>query len=309
MTEDLLKEIKLLKNKLFSLEENYTSKIKVLEEREQRCNRLESKLKDLVMLQLDVLVFTIERTSFSISNNLIQSCPYDNVFRDIITSIQEMGHSLDSTQKVFIDRNQKHFIYIIEIMRKSFYDNKTITLPPKINRAAFIEDIHFYFKNDSVTVLEDFEIRQQTSKGYDILNINSDLVESCTVSTNLPNENLDPYRASTYLDIKKNNSVKAYFVSYDSEFIVTLKQSALLSCIELRPFTFDLDSWYPGEGAGTFVFSSMDNVNWDFLSTIPDDYGGDMESIYYVNFSPRDMRYIKFQTGDFTLSISYMKVS
>jgi hypothetical protein len=51
------------------------------------------------MLQLDVLNFKIGETTISISNNLIQSCPYDNIFRDIITSIQEMGHSLDTTQR------------------------------------------------------------------------------------------------------------------------------------------------------------------------------------------------------------------
>ena len=309
MTEDLLKEIKQLKTKLFSLEESYATRIKAMEERDIRRKRLESKISDLVTLQLDVLKFKIGDVSFSVSNNLIQSCPYDNIFRDIISSVQDMGHSLEATEKVFIDRNPKHFLYILEIMRKSFSDKKVVLLPSKISSSAFLEDIHFYFKGDSDTVLEDFEIKQEITKKYVTVNINTDIIDSCKASTNLPSDNLEPYRASSYLDIKKTNSAKAYFVSYDSEFIVTLKQSATLSCIELKPFTFDLDSWYPGEGAGTFIFSSTDNVNWDFLSTIPEDYGADMESVYYVNFSPRNMRYIKFQTGDFTLSISYLKVS
>jgi hypothetical protein len=50
-------------------------------------------------------------------------------------------------------------------MRKSIYDNKTVLLPTKINGLAFIEDIHLYFKNDSDTVLKEFEIRQVTDKG------------------------------------------------------------------------------------------------------------------------------------------------
>jgi hypothetical protein len=309
MTEDLLKEIKILKTKLFSLEDNYTTRIKTMEERDIRRKRLESKISDLVALQLDVVKFRIGDVSFSVSDNLIQSCPYDNIFRDIISSVKEIGKSVTCTEKVFIDRNPKHFIYILEIMRKSFSVNKVVLIPSKISSTAFIEDIHFYFKGDSDTVLEDFEIKQEINKKYVTVNINIDIIDSCMASTNLPSENLEPYRASSYMDIKKSNSAKAYFVSYDSEFIVSLKQSATLTCIELKPFTFDLDSWYPGEGAGTFIFSSTDNVNWDFLSTIPEDYGADMESIYYVNFSPRNMRYIKFQTGDFTLSISYLKVS
>jgi hypothetical protein len=312
MNSDVMCYIKDLKTKLFSLEDNYYKRLSELEHRESSENRLNDKVKDLVGLQSEVITFNIGGEKINVSKGLVESCIYDNIFKDVIDNILDIGRSLNDIENVFIDRNSKSFYSIIEIMRKAKLVNSgqeaKVILPKGINYEAFIQDVHFYFKQDAEKVLEDILLAYQGTNGLVYLNQSASIVESVKVSTNLPNDNLDPYRASTYQDIRKKNSNKAFFVSYDSEFVVTLTNCTILNSLEVKPFTFDLDSWYPGEGAGTFIFTSLDNVEWDFLATIPEDYGTDHEAVYNVHFEQRYAKYIKFQTGDFTLSISHLKI-
>jgi hypothetical protein len=313
MNSDVMSYIKDLKNKLFSLEENYCKRMKVLENREHAESRLDQKIKDLVELQKEILTFNIGGEKVNVSRNLIESCIYDNILKDVIENLLDIGRSSKDVENVFIDRSAKTFYYIVELIRKSklIHQNKEakLIIPNAYDAKVFLNEVQFYFKQDAERVLEDIVIGYQTEKGVVYLNQNISIIESCKVSTVLPNEMLDPYRASIYDDIRKKSSNKAFFVSYDSEFVVNLTHSTKLNSIEVKPFTFDLDSWYPGEGAGAFIFTSNDGNEYDFLAAIPDDYGSDLQVVYRIDFDPRVAKYIKFQTGDFTLSICYLKIS
>jgi hypothetical protein len=313
MNSDVMSYIKDLKTRLFSLEDNYSLRLKELEERESKQGRLEDKVKEVIKLQKEIITFNIGGEKVDVSLNLVQNCVYDNILKDVIDNIVDIGRSLKDIENVFIDRNPKLFFFILEIMRRSKQVNLgnevRLVLPHKLNHIAFIEDVHFYFKQDADKVLDDILIGYHGVNGVIYLNQGVDNIDTVKVSTNLPNETLDVYRATTYSDIRKKTSVKAFFISYDSEFVITLKNPMVVNSIEVKPFTFDLDSWYPGEGAGTFIFTSNDNTEWDFLACIPDDYGSDPEATHFISFDPRKAKYIKFQTGDFTLSVSYLKVS
>jgi hypothetical protein len=312
MNSDVMSYIKDLKNRLFTLEEGYTKRMKELDHRESSESRVEQKIKDLVQLQSDVLTFNIGGEKVCVSKNLIESCCYDTILKDVIENIVDIGRSLKDIENVFIDRTAKSFYFIIDIMRKSklVAEGKEAKVVIKnLDSKAFLCDVQFYFKQDAERVLDDILIAAQGEKGLIYLNQKVSIIESVKVSTNLPNDMLDPYRAGTFDDIRKKSSHKAFFVSYDSEFVVNLTHSMTISSIEVKPFTFDLDSWYPGEGAGTFIFTSNDGAEYDFLATIPEDYGSDLEATYHVQFDPRTAKYIKFQTGDFTLSLSYLKIS
>lgn len=308
--------IKSLKDKLVSLENNYDHKLKELEQRESKETRLDSKLKEIITLQNDIITFNISGEYIQISKQLINNTPYDNIFRDVISSMEDMGRDLEEIQNVFIDRNPKGFFYILEIMRKGFNQllrsesiESSLKLPRNINHEAFLEDVQFYFKQDGDKVLDDFGFFYNKDKVRVELNSSGDLIIKYTLSSELPNDMLTPYRAHNIRDIKKQSSHKAFFVNYDSNIVFELSEIHMISQIEVKPFTFDMDCWYPGEGAGTFVFSSLDNVEWDFLNAIPDDYGIEHDNTYLINFDRRMAKYIKFQTGDYTLSIAYMKIA
>jgi hypothetical protein len=314
-SSDVMSYIKDLKTKLFSLEDNYSKRLKDLEIRESKITKLEQKMKDVIDLQNNVIFFNIGGEKVAVSKILIQSCIYDNILKDVIENLLDIGRSLKDVENVFIDRNVKQFFFIIEIMRKGSLilqgKQAKLKLPRNINHKAFIQDINFYFKQDAEKVLEDISLyyyEDDNSSKIVYLNRTDSILLSCKVSTNLPNDLLDAYRASNIDDIRKKTSAKAFFVSYDSELVVELTYPTKIELIEVKPFTFDLDSWYPGEGAGTFIFTSNDNKEWDFLATIPEEYGSDMEMIYPVFFEPRVAKYVKFQTGDFTLSVSYLKI-
>jgi hypothetical protein len=316
MTDDMTSTIKLLKNKLTVLEHNYEDKFKEVELRELKEAKLNSKLQAILKIQKhknEIVTYNIGGEKIQIALNHVMNCPYQNIMRDVIVNLQKMGRDISSIPNVFIDRNPIHFKFISEIIRISNTQSvKTIILTESnfINTEQLKQDIYFYFKQDAERVLEEFEIVliSQDKK----LEINSsssnESIVNYEITTSLPGINIDIYRANSIKDITKRNSKKAFFVSYDSSFIIELNQLTLISFIEIKPFTFDLDSWIPTEGAGTFVFSSDDKVEWDFLNAIPEDYGSNMDTSYLISFEPRFAKYIKFQTGEFTLSLAHIKI-
>lgn len=311
MTDDMSSTIKMLKNKLTNLEKNYEEKLVEVELREKKKQRLEEKLKTVVGLQKQLITFNIGGEYMQLNKKVIFNCGYDNIFKDVVTNIEKMGRSPDDIKNVFIDRNAKNLSHIAEIMRKSFNKSSRdlkICLSSELDLKAFQADIEFYFKQDAENVMSDYEI-YKISLGKDTSISLSDLITGFSIKTALPSENLDPYRANTVKDLLKKNNTKALFVSYDSTLVFELKEMTKISSIELKPFSFDLDSWIPSEGAGTFIFGSSDNIEWDFLNSIPDDYGTEFDITYLVTFDPKNLKYIKFQTGEFTLSISYIKVA
>jgi hypothetical protein len=228
--------------------------------------------------------------------------------------MKEMGLSNQESKKIFIDRNPQTFTHIADIMRKSYlkkYDHSIemrIKLPRALNHAAFMEDVKFYFKDDYDKVLEDFELYYLKSDGKLVpLNSSDELIIDIKIKKELTYEGLIPYKATKMSDIKRFESHKAFFVDHNSDIIFELKEKTPISSIEIKPFILDYDVWYPNEGAGAFVFVSVDGKTWEFVNAIPDDYGIEHTSSL-IFFDEQIAKYIKIQTGDYSLSISYLKL-
>src|SRR2546430_1970505 len=115
MNEDMTSTIKLLKTKLANLEVNYEEKFQEVERRETKEVRLESKLEDLINIQKQIITFNIGGEYFQIGKQIVLSTIYENILRDVLVNIEQMGRDIEDIQNVFIDRNPRSFLYISEI--------------------------------------------------------------------------------------------------------------------------------------------------------------------------------------------------
>ena len=120
---------------------------------------------------------------------------------------------------------------------------------------------------------------------------------------------LNPYKTILVDEIKNpDNIFKAFFLDYDANVIFNFVENVRATTIQLRPFWLDLDCWYPGDGAGSKVYYSTDKSNWTFLSVLPSDYGYEMGMVHEIKFEEKEMRYLKFETKEYALSICFIKV-
>jgi hypothetical protein len=325
MTEDITKSILDLKNKLFTLDKVYETKLKAHEKREQNMKELEKKFEDMKIQQGgNIIKFNIGGQKLITNRHLVINSIFDSVLKDILKNLESIGRPLEDSSKVFIDRNPNYFKFILDIIRKSsdeyIKNNCEISvltdIPLLLNSTectveALKEEILYYFKEDSEKVLEMFKFKY-TDKENDTSASSSVIggVVSVVVSNELPSEELTKFRAKSYKDISTLTSKKAYFISYDSTITFEFEKIRTIESIEIKPFTTDLNYWVPCEGAGAFCFFGLNNTDFDFLATIPEDYGLDFEDnkkSYKLTFNKQQAKFIRFQTGDFTLSISYIK--
>jgi hypothetical protein len=309
--DEMASTLKLLKSEIDKVESGYEDRLRQIVLREKNETSLNSKIDELASMQGEILTFNIGGELMTVSKFLVVNSIYENILKDVVVNIEKIGRSTDDISSVFIDRNPKSFYYITEILRKSYYHllNNTclkVKIPNGSNIAAFHHDLIFYFKEDVEKVLADFEI---TNGVTTLADQDGGIITKFTLSTAFPNKEVDRYRAKSGCDIKRFNSNKAFFVNYNSTLDFEFKEIILISSLEVKPFTSNLDNWVPTEGAGTFIFSSIDNTEWDFLAAMPDDYGQDISISYFMSFDPRMAKYLRFQTGDYTLSISYLKIN
>ena len=325
---DITQSIFELKDKLIKLEEAHDKKIKNYEERKKAYDSLKTKYDSIKEYQNDVIYFNIGGKKCPTNRSLIVNSIYKSVLKDVLSNLEKMGKSKTDSSKIFIDRNPESFPYILDILRKSYQaylsSNLDIALigdlkvfiDPKVTLPdTFLEDVKFYFKDDYELVQQHFRVFTSDGVERSVTQSNIGGVLSVKVSADFPSDVLNPYRAKTFKDISKKNSKKGFFISYDSNIQFSLENEIDFSKLEIKPFSANLDYWVPCEGAGTFVFSSLtggdNNDNWEFCASLPEDYGLEFENdkTYTINFDKRRARYIKLQTGDYTLSVSYIKFS
>lgn len=322
MAENVMEYILDLKEKLEKLDKAYQLKLNSIEKREVNLKQLENKYLEIEQLQNNIIMFNIGGEYISTNRQLIINSIYESVLKDLLNNLTNNGKSLSDLSDTFIDRNPDYFKFIIEIIRKSTdeYIKNSFDLDLMQNIPFVVSsdqcclellylEIHYYFKQDADKIFDHFNF-MYSDKPKLISFTNS--VTEVKVSNNFPSEFLDKYRATSYNDISKVNSRKAYFISYDSTITFELDSVKELESIDIKPFTADQNFWVPCEGAGAFCFTSSsdfsDNNQFDFLTSVPDDYGLDESNkVYKLTFDKRLAKYIKFQTGDFTMSISYIK--
>lgn len=307
------------------LEQNFGA-LDIRDAREQRLNK---KLEDLKQKQNDIIYFNVSGKIFPVNKRMILECPYENMLTEVVKNLIN-SDKLNDLQEICLDRNPKHFKVILDMIRKvddkrnnisDFYVNKNkirIHLNPlKIpNPQIFKEDLPYYFKNEALDkIFEDFKITYNESENMvkTLYGFNLNLtcfVEGIEVSQEYPNEMLAPYKTLDIDELSKtDNIMKAIFTDFDANVIFRFAEPIKLKKIELRPFWGDLDCWYPGDGAGSYVYYSMDKTNWEFLTVIPEDYGIMIDMIHTMEFDEHEMKYLKFENKQYALSICYIKLS
>jgi hypothetical protein len=310
-----------------------------IDRRELSDDKTNDRVEEIFRKQGEVFRFNICGKLIPVDKCIILECELDNILTQMIHKII-IDTGTDNTDiineqlsDIMIDRNRKNFRCIIDILRrhddvkKGRLGVKSVTRIPyhierkKINVTVLKEDLAFYFLGTSYDrIFEDFIITYSEYMGkndstetikmlYSVNTTVSYFLQGFKLSSHYPDERLEIFKAENIDDIKSLDGFKAIFADFESEIIFSFADVVKCKMIEMRPFWGDFEMWYPGNGADSNIYYSLDGVNWQFLSMIPPDYGFDIEMLHYIEFDEKELKFVKFEAKNVALSIAYIKFS
>lgn len=323
MSEEIIKGLVEMRERLDNLESIYESKFSELEIRSEINQNTDRRLEKILSYQEDIININVSGHIFTtLKSNFLES-KYYNVMKDIIPNHKE--------NEIFYDFDPKFFEALLDILRKSrpdYIDEMNEEEETKVqlregkikmslrahskNANMFSEYVLKFFRNDAERVMKDFKI---TFISKDVLIAPSgedltDLIMSYSLTKPYQDDYFQAYVAKTVSDITNDNSRKAFFLEYsNSVLLFTLSKSAYISKMIIKPFDSFPDYWVPSNGQGSKIYSSSDGENWEVLSTIGSEWGNGINGNKITfSFTPRVVKFIKFQTVEYELALSYIKI-
>jgi len=218
--------------------------------------------KKLEMLETDqskdqIIHLNVGGKEFTITKNLINSCPYDFYLKTLTNQFSIIDNSQTFSdilkiekinveiKDIFIDRSPECFELIIHILRTSILKNcikgglansKFISNKKLHKNDIFLDDLKFYFKKDYENILLDYGIKESENE-RDLANYIKNF-ELINISTN---NKLDYmfYRTNDIKSLSNKFSTKCFFCNENGELKITLTEKMRISRIDFRPFIND----------------------------------------------------------------------
>lgn len=159
-SEDILKNLNLLKSKLEGLEVKYGEKMNSIDKRSKIHESLEKKLESLVSAQNDRIKVEAGGRIYETTKSNVLACIFPNLLKDQLEEIGDKNgfktvyyvdnQPVESETNYFVDIDKKNFKLILKMLR-SFYFSEykekfSIYLTDKIDENYLKQEIRYFFK-------------------------------------------------------------------------------------------------------------------------------------------------------------------
>lgn len=304
---EIKKKFDEIASKLYRINDSMIKDKALITQRENSAKSLTEKIDSIIQLQSKEkqLNFKIFGKNFKCSKSLIVDSHFPNSIQCLVNN---------SEDPIVLYKNYSCFKIFISILELKSPIDITNTL---LTKEKVLKELRFYFEeNVLLNILGEIPIR---INGYplnsdDPINkaeyITSYEITSTTGNVQI-NENLEKYRAKSIYDILNvnDNITHAIFVSTRSNLILKFAKPIIAKTIGLKPFWGNLDHWFPGDGSNLGIYSSQGG-NWTFIGTIPNNYGSNIEDIYYITVPSKTVfTKLKIEVRQYMLSIAYIEIT
>ena len=173
------------------------------------------------------------------------------------------------------------------------------------NLLSFLQDA---FEAESFTnVVSHFNLTYENLPKIDV----KDLYLNYEIKSPYKSDNLNKYVADSAKSLGDLKDIKALFLGYNGYINIELAETVRVRKIFVRPFSSDSSLWSPTSGASyTLIYCSMDGVDWEYISSVPSNYGDYNTENYIVEIpftSYFSFRFIRFATNSSAnFSINYL---
>jgi uncharacterized protein YdcH (DUF465 family) len=267
-----------LKSKLESIEGEFESKLKEVENKESKFQRMDKQIDELLSKNDSVVKLNVGGKIFQTKLSTLLS-QKDSLFCRIANNYAEKNEQIT---EIFFDRSYTYFPKILDYLRTKKISVKGMR---KIELDDFEEECKYY----GIDAVED--IIAELKKEVEFVSFES----SGRYST-----------AGTHKveDLKNPNMMGGICVQSPYYIIIELNFEHEFEKIEIGGWNGNSSLWYAGNGANAQILTSTDKSKWTDVGKIPSNLGA---SIQTVTLKRSIAKYIKFQHNSY-VGIGYLKI-
>jgi hypothetical protein len=280
MSSGLKDELFALKNRLEVIENQLTGQLKEIEARDEKWKRMEKKLEAIKNSQGDSVKLNIGGKVFSVSVGTIKKFP-----ESLLCRLLDSGR-VDLNEEIFFDRSPATFDFILEYVRNG-----------QLNFNKFKEDQLSKIKDDA--------------EYFGIFDLEMALDERLKDIEFLSYEYSGPYIYNgqtsgngTVEDLKDKSCLKGICANTPGWIIIELNGIWDFDTLQVGGWKGNSSLWYPDNGAGASIQTSLDKQSWKTVGTIPSGYG---TTIATVKLTKSSARYIKFTYTSY-VGVGYLHI-
>lgn len=277
----LKEELFNLKNRLETIEGQLTSQSKEIETRELKWDSIDKNIKYVLSTQGDRVRLNIGGKIFSTSVNTLLT------IRDsFLARLVESG-KIDIKEEIFIDRTPKIFPFILDFYRFRKLDYKKLT---KADSILLREEAEYYAITEIVNLLDD---RLKEPQFVKFESSGPYVYQGVTAGTN----NVE--------DLGSKDQNFGVCCTSPGKITVEMNSEWDFQEIEVGGWTGNSKVWYPDNGSGAKIFSSVDKIKWTEVGKIPSGFGTKIKTVKLK--AKTTGRYLKFESTSY-LGIGYLRV-
>jgi hypothetical protein len=280
MTNLLKQELNDLKNKLESIESQLDGQMKELEIREEKWNKMQILVNDIIKNQNEIVTFNVGGKMFATKTDTLLNIK-DTLFYKLIVS-----NKFNLKEEIFIDRSPYLFPYILDYIRFKKINYKRFS---KEELEELRKDCEYYEIGDICVYLDD------QLKEIDFVNFQSS--GSYTYNNQTAGTN-------SVKDLKDKSLTKGICTNSPGWIIIELNNEWEFNELEVAGWNGNSTLWSKANGAGASIQTSKDKTNWTTVGTIPTNYG---DTIQTAKLTRSSGRYIKFNHTSY-LGIGYLNI-
>lgn len=272
MSKALKADLLNLKSKLESIESDIGEKGKELKPKEDKFKNMDEQVKEILDNNNQIIRFNVGGTKFATYSKTLLNVP-DTLFYKIILSKR-----LDLNNEIFFDRSPTMFGYILDFLRYNTINYKRFN---KEQQEELKAEADYYEIGEIVeTIEEKLKCLEMVALTHSGLYMYSGSAVASNKLEDVMTRDLNTGCCSTspgWITIELNNEWE-------------------VDEVEVGGFTGNSSAWYSGNGNGSTIQTSKDNVNWTTVGTVPNDYANNIVS---VKVTKTTCKYVKFSNGSY----------
>lgn len=270
MTTTVKSDLLGIKSRLEQIEASLSKQSKQIEERESKWEKMDSNIKAYKTKEIKKVNLNIGGVVYSSTIGTLLS-DKTSIFNKILSSKE-----IDLNDELYIERRGDLFAIILEYLRTGNFNYK---LYKKAKLLEIKEEADFYniekIYNEIDELTKDIEIVDFKYSG---------------------DYNFKGERAGTQklADVKDKNNLNTGICTNSPGYIIfELKTISEFQKIEVAGYQGNKTLWYPGNGSGAKIYTSLDNEKWTQIGTLSSSFAN---KIAVINLKEKAIaKYVKFE--------------
>jgi hypothetical protein len=274
LKDDLLN----LKGRLETIESQLSGQTKEIELREQKWVSMNEKADKIFTSQRDIVRFNVGGKKFATTRQTVMA-NRETLFCKLLES-----EKINSQEEIFFDRSPKMFPFILDYLRNGQISYKKFI---KQDLEILRDDAEYYRLSE---ILEYLDSRL------------GDIEFVCFDFSGAYVHNNQTAAVDRVKDLKDKSCMKGICTKSPGWIHIELNGEWEFDSLEIGGWLGNAQLWYPDNGAGASILTSVDNETWITVGSIPYGYGNSIATVKLIKSSAR---FIKFSSNSY-LGIGYL---